>query len=116
MTTLEHPGNRPREMRAAVRHAVSLPLRLSAEGPDGGYAGIAGTTEDLSVAGVRLRSCSPLPDNRALVTLTLPSGQEVVSWADVVACEARDDGSWESRLAFDNPTVPFRATVADALD
>ena len=116
MTTLDHPANRPRELRGAVRRAVALPLRLSAEGPDGGYAGIAGTTEDLSVTGVRLRSTRPVADVRALVTLTLPSGQEVVSWADVVSCDPVEDGSWECRLAFASPSLPFRATVADALE
>jgi hypothetical protein len=73
-------------------------------------------SEDISVDGVLLRCNRPVSDVRALVTLSLPNGEEVVSWADVVGCDADGQGSFHCRLCFDSPSLPFRATLADLFE
>ena len=97
------------DARRHHRYAQSIAVAIQPPGSDGVY----GTTEDISLGGVRARVPTPLPPVRRVFLSLMPAeSSPIVATARMVSCERSDGpGSYLVRLEYASMATAHRARL-----
>ncbi len=100
--------------RRRRRYQRQMPVTIEAPGADA----ITGTTEDISLGGLRARTPVALPAaRRVFVSLDAPHSPAIIAAARAVSCERSSYGRWyDARLEYTSMTALDQARLGSLLD
>jgi hypothetical protein len=102
------------DSRLHRRYPLTMPVVVQPPGS----VGMVGTTEDISLGGLRAHLPAPLPAvRRVFVSLTLPGSPPIVGTARMVSCERSDGaGPYLARVEYASMATADRARLWVLLD